>query len=189
MLTLLPARDRRPMAWKNGLGVTTEIAIGPPDAGLGGFDWRVSTAEVAASGPFSDFPGVDRWLLVLAGEMTLSIADAAPLPLSPASDPAEFPGDVAVTAEVTRGPVRDLNIMTARDRVSADIRLVSLDAGQAQALSGETLVLCLEGSARVTAGDASAELGAMDAARLQGLAQVSAAAEARLVIARFEPRG
>lgn len=189
MLTLLPARDRRPMAWKNGQGVTTEIAIGPPGAGLAGFDWRVSTAEVAASGPFSDFPGVERWLLVLAGEMTLSIAGAAPLALSPASDPAQFPGDVPVTAEVTRGPVRDLNIMTARERVSADIQLVSLAAGGVQNLSGEALLLCLDGAARVTAGDATADLGAMDAAQVQGAGRVSAVGPARLVIARFSPRG
>ena len=39
---------------KNGFGTTTEIAIDPPGAGVGGrFRWRLSIADVERSGPFS----------------------------------------------------------------------------------------------------------------------------------------
>ncbi len=53
--------------WKNGGGRTAEILAMPEGAGLDGFDWRISTAEVAQSGPFSLFAGLDRWLTVLEG--------------------------------------------------------------------------------------------------------------------------
>ena len=39
----------------------------PAGAPLAAFDWRVSVADVAADGPFSRFPGVDRVLVLIAG--------------------------------------------------------------------------------------------------------------------------
>lgn len=54
MKLLLPETMRR-MPWKNGGGITTEIAIAPPGATLDAFDWRISTARVEAAGPFSRF--------------------------------------------------------------------------------------------------------------------------------------
>ncbi|HEU4539125.1 MAG TPA: HutD family protein, partial [Polyangiaceae bacterium] len=62
-LDALPAQP-----WKNGGGTTREIAAMPPDAGTSGFAWRVSVAEIARPGPFSAFPGVDRQIVLLAGE-------------------------------------------------------------------------------------------------------------------------
>ena len=45
--TLLAAKDRIAQPWKNGGGVTREIAVEPPGAGFDSFGWRVSTAVVA----------------------------------------------------------------------------------------------------------------------------------------------
>ena len=66
-MRLLPAAGHRRMPWKNGGGETVEIAISPADAGLDGFDWRLSMATVATDGPFSVFPGIDRSLAVIRG--------------------------------------------------------------------------------------------------------------------------
>ena len=57
-----PASARQFRPWKNGGGETAEIAVSPAGAGFDDFDWRISTAIVAQSGPFSGFPGVDRVL-------------------------------------------------------------------------------------------------------------------------------
>ena len=63
--------------WKNGGGVTHELAVWPDGADLSGFDARLSMAEVAADGPFSAFPGIDRTLAVLdGGPMRLSFGGA-----------------------------------------------------------------------------------------------------------------
>ena len=63
----LPQTAWRRMPWKNGAGETREIAVFPESASIDTFEWRVSTATVAQSGPFSLFPGVDRTLCVLSG--------------------------------------------------------------------------------------------------------------------------
>jgi hypothetical protein len=64
---LLSPSDFRRMAWKNGTGRTTEIDVHPPRAALDAFDWRISVADVARSGPFSRFAGIDRTIVVIAG--------------------------------------------------------------------------------------------------------------------------
>ena len=55
-MRILRASDHRVMLWKNGGGSTTEIAVFPPGAGIGAFDWRVSMASVVGDGAFSAFP-------------------------------------------------------------------------------------------------------------------------------------
>ena len=52
--------------WKNGAGATREIiAVPSVDAP---FLWRASIATLQADGPFSPFPGVDRTIVLLAGQ-------------------------------------------------------------------------------------------------------------------------
>ena len=81
------------MPWKNGGGVTTEIAVFPEAAGLDDFEWRLSMATVATDGPFSLFAGVDRTLAVLDGEgIVLSVDGMADATLTPASPPFAFRG-------------------------------------------------------------------------------------------------
>lgn len=127
---ILPARDRRAVPWKNGGGVTREIAVSPPGAPLSDFEWRISTAEITCPGPFSLFPGVDRSLSVLEGELDLSLAAAAPVRLSVESAPFAFAGDVPARGEPRRGAVTDLNVMTRRGRFAARVSRMSVtDAG------------------------------------------------------------
>ncbi|HOO88381.1 MAG TPA: HutD family protein, partial [Synergistales bacterium] len=61
--------DYRTMPWKNGGGITHEMFIYPEDATLQEeeFLWRLSSANVGESGPFSTFPGYDRVLFFLSG--------------------------------------------------------------------------------------------------------------------------
>jgi hypothetical protein len=110
---ILYARDRVESPWKNGGGVTTEVAVFPPRAGLDDFSWRVSIAKVERGGPFSLFPQIDRKLALLDGRMSLQIAGRGAVELSSASAPVEFPGDAATDATID-GPVIDLNVMTRR---------------------------------------------------------------------------
>jgi uncharacterized protein len=100
--------------WKNGGGVTHE-AIRVPASG-DPFRWRVSVAEVAASGPFSDFSGYDRKMVLLkGGGVMLRFADGAVRVLRTAGDLAEFDGALAVQCELIEGACVDLNLMVAKD--------------------------------------------------------------------------
>ncbi|MBP1849224.1 HutD/Ves family protein [Rhizobium halophytocola] len=118
-MRILRAGDYKTMPWKNGGGETTEVLASPPGASLNDFDWRVSMATVAADGPFSSFPGIDRTLSILDGAgMTLSIGDGAPVTLETTSPPLTFAADAPTTAWLVDGPIRDLNVMSRRGRVA-----------------------------------------------------------------------
>jgi environmental stress-induced protein Ves len=110
------------MPWKNGGGSTRELARHPS---MGEFEWRLSVADVIASGPFSEFPGVDRIIVLLSGSgMDLAVADRADGALVALRQPYgrhEFAGESVVSASLVDGPTTDLNLMVRRDRWSATV--------------------------------------------------------------------
>lgn len=112
---LVRAEALRRMPWKNGGGVTAEIAAFPDGAALDAFGWRVSTAQVGRDGPFSLFPGVERTLAVLSGDGLRLMIDGRPAHvMTIASAPYTFPADVPTQAALIDGPIEDLNVMTRR---------------------------------------------------------------------------
>lgn len=137
--------------WKNGGGSTREIACWPPGAGFEQFDWRVSIASIAASGPFSVFAGVDRIICLLEGDGVQlqgpAIAHRLDVPLQPFA----FSGDVPVDCSLLGGASRDFNVMTRRGRLHATLRVLRGAAELPPAAHG--LLLALRGRWQV--GDAS----------------------------------
>jgi environmental stress-induced protein Ves len=123
---VIRATDRKVTPWKNGQGWTAEVVVFPAGATLETFDWRISFAGTNASGPFSIFPGVDRTLAVLEGRIELSIEGRAPIEMSASSLPVSFPGDVATSARLIEGPLRDLNVMTRRGCFVHDVQRLEL---------------------------------------------------------------
>lgn len=147
-MRLLPAADRIASPWKNGGGTTWEIAAEPPGAGLDAFDWRLSIARVAAPGPFSVFPGVDRVLTVIAGAgLRLTIEGQDEVVLDEASPPQPFPGDAAASATLDGGPVRDLNLMIRRGRWRGAVRRI--DGVETTVVASAVTVLVALAPARV----------------------------------------
>ncbi|MFE4533975.1 HutD family protein [Streptomyces scopuliridis] len=121
---ILRAAGRAAVPWKNGGGVTREIASWPEGAGTADFDWRISVADVAADGPFSTFPGVDRTLTVVEGAgMDLMVGDRREL-VDERGVPADFPGDLPTHCLLLAGPVVNFNVMWHRERVSASVAVV-----------------------------------------------------------------
>ncbi|HEU4775513.1 MAG TPA: HutD family protein [Telluria sp.] len=115
MTLLIPFAGLEPAPWKNGGGSTTEIAIAPPGAALDAFEWRISLATIAASGPFSTFPGIDRTLALVDGPgVVLEIGDEGRFVLSEQDPIVEFAGESAVSATLAGGPTTDFNVMTRR---------------------------------------------------------------------------
>lgn len=165
-MQLLRARDYRRMRWKNGLGETTEIAVSPADAALDRFDWRVSMARVEADGPFSAFEGVDRTLTVLEGTgIALSVADDAPVELTPRSAPFAFPGDRPSAAVLRGGPIKDLNVMTRRARCWHRVTRCRAAPSLRIATEASTvLVLAAGAPLEVACGRSRVSLGVLDAA-------------------------
>lgn len=112
---LLRAEDRIAKPRKNGGGITTDVAMFPPEATLDDFQWRISIAQITGASTFSQFPEIDRKLAVLDGHMTLIIADREAVTLSSTEAPLEFPGEALARAVLGNSPVTDLNVMTRRN--------------------------------------------------------------------------
>ena len=151
--------------WENGGGETTEIAVSPTGAGLDDFDWRVSVARVASSGPFSCFLGIDRTIAVLEGAgLRLAIDGRAPIELTSGTEPFAFAGDADVEALLVSGEVFDLNVMTRRRRFFHRLNRIEIPgSARLEATGVQTLLYCAEGEMRVQTPAGSAALGRSDA--------------------------
>ncbi len=168
---ILPAALRTPVAWKNGGGVTREIAAFPRGADLSHFDWRISTAEVRSGGPFSAFPDIERILCVLEGELTLSVQGQPTVRLSKGSAPFAFAGDVPAQAEPHGRIVVDLNVMARRGRYVAAVRHLSPSASTPLNLEADTTLIFALQEVRVSADGGTFRLSRADAARFSGPAR------------------
>ena len=111
--------DCPPQPWRNGGGVTRELLAWPQAA-----DWRlrVSAADVERDGPFSPFPGVDRWFAVMEGDgVELALPDGS-VSIGPGDAPLRFDGEAAPACALLHGPSRDLNLMVRRGAGVAAMR-------------------------------------------------------------------
>jgi uncharacterized protein len=155
--------------WKNGGGITHEAmrvpARGDP------FLWRVSVANIDASGPFSEFAAHDRKMVLLRGDgVDLQFADGSRQALRRVGDLVEFDGAVAAHCELLGGPCVDLNLMVLK-QVSADVRVERLGAPLEIGAAPEQtiLVVAIDGSVVLDiAGGETALLEPWDLAILSG---------------------
>ncbi|RKP52778.1 HutD family protein [Trinickia fusca] len=173
-ITLMRASELAAVPWKNGGGVTREVAAHPPQAGFDTFDWRVSVADVAQPGPFSRFAGIDRTLVLLEGAgMRLVDERGATHVLSEPFAVAHFAGEASIDAALVDGPTRDFNLMLRRARASATLE-VWRGAGVHTLDADVALVFCAHGTLAVTLavavaageGEAPVELASMDTLRI-----------------------
>jgi hypothetical protein len=153
MMRRLGPADYRDMPWKNGGGVTRELLKLPHPVDPSRFLARLSIATVAASGPFSVFPGIDRTLLLLDGAgVVLSVGDATEVVLDRRWQPFAFPGEAEIHCRLLGGPVRDFNLMVDRALARGSLEVVHLAPGETRTLPGADTVLLhvLEGRVSVS---------------------------------------
>lgn len=141
--THLKPADGCLMPWKNGGGTTLELAVEPPGATLEtGFRWRLSSATVGASGPFSAFPGLDRWLLLLEGAgFEVDFGPRGRMAFTEPFQPVRFPGDWPAVATLVDGPCTDLNLMVDPRAGGSQLEILSLAAPRVVRLSSATTLL------------------------------------------------
>ena len=106
-LQIIHAQECAPQPWRNGGGQTRELLVWPP---MGEWQLRISRADIAADGPFSAFPGVQRWFAVLQGAV-VALALPVPQTLRAGDAPLEFDGAAAPDCRLLDGPTQDLNLM------------------------------------------------------------------------------
>ncbi len=136
MIHTVRLQDVPPQPWRNGGGSTCELlawpsvgasggasggaSSGPSDGPSGGpsdgpsttpWQCRISVARIEQNGPFSAFPGVERWFAVVQGEgVVLRFANRRAL-LSVGSQPVRFEGASAPQCDLLDGTTQDLNLM------------------------------------------------------------------------------
>ncbi|WP_326672715.1 HutD family protein [Streptomyces canus] len=163
--------------------MTREVASGTVQALMvsaeitDGFDWRVSVADVDEEGSFSAFPGIDRVITLVEGEGMVLTVDGTRHAVGPLS-PFAFSGDAATDCRLEAGAVRNVNVMTRRNRATATVRIVTVSAaGEAEmaCAPGETLLALAvtEGIAVGRPDGRETTLGRLDCVRHEGPAALT----------------
>ncbi|MDQ0819290.1 environmental stress-induced protein Ves [Arthrobacter sp. V4I6] len=155
--------------WRNGGGVSREVASGystGADAGTTPvdraqdtiWDWRVSIAEVTKAGTFSAFPGMDRVLTVIEGELLLLSVDGVEHPLEKYR-PFRFSGEADSVGALPTGDIRDLNVITRQGVFKGYTSIIELSKKRAHPVFEGQLGILLQGQATVSPGTAGSAPG------------------------------
>ena len=150
------ASQRAGVPWRNGLGVQYEIACDgslPDD-----WTWRLSTADITQSVPFSFYPGVKREFCVADGSGVVLSINGIDHRCEPQSI-TSFSGDDVIAAALIDSPVQALNLMLRG--VSTARVLTIVRAGQHVVQC--QVVVAITGSATVEIGNQVLELQLLDA--------------------------
>jgi environmental stress-induced protein Ves len=142
-LQLISPNQWQTQAWKNGGGITHQLARSDDNAGM---RWRVSIAEVASDGPFSRFEQTDRIIMLLQGNgFCLHGAAEQAVVLDKALVPFAFAGETEIDCTLIDGPVRDFNLMTRRFDVTASLQVLSVAEPLSLRLTQESLLYLASG--------------------------------------------
>jgi hypothetical protein len=159
--------DVLPQRWKNGGGIPTELAVHPAS---GRPLWRASIAEVALDGPFSDYAGYERTIMLMEGRgMVLAFDRADPARIDAPFVPFTFDGAWRCDCTLIAGPVRDMNLMVDRETARGTIEVVRPRGPMARELRAEwTLLYVLSGAARASLGGNGHSMAAGELLRVDG---------------------
>lgn len=156
---LLKPQDYRRTPWKNGGGVTIDIA-------QDGEIWRFSRTPITVPGPFSDYAGFDRMQVLVAGLGLVLETPDGEIDVRTPFKPVRFTGELAIVSRLEAGPVEVLNLMGDRSKVMLDLAI--LEAGQSGHLgSGRHIAYCPGGAAIVRLGGEAHDLAADHALQLE----------------------
>ncbi len=109
--------DHTLVPWRNGQGVTREIAVAR-EAG-DRFLWRLRIALVDKTGLFSDFSDYDRIIMLLeGGGMVLDFGEHGRAVMALPFMPQPFDDAWATHATLLGGPLTDFNVMTDQGRAA-----------------------------------------------------------------------
>jgi environmental stress-induced protein Ves len=101
-----------PQPWRNGGGTTRELLAWPSAEA---WALRLSIARIDRDGPFSAYPGIDRWFAVLQGAGVELGWENHVAQVKRGSAPLHFGGADAPQCRLLDGPTEDLNLMLRSD--------------------------------------------------------------------------
>ena len=187
-LTRLDAARYRRTPWKNGGGVTVDIAgawvSGVAPGAWEGVIWRFGRTRIERPGPFSDLSGFDRLLAVVEGQgLVLHCAGAPALDVRARFQPVRFPGEWRIESELEDGPVAVVNLMADRRRAAIDLRFAA-EVAQLGFEPGTLVLYAAAGASTVElSGGASIELAPADAVQVESDAPIAITVRSGVVAA------
>jgi len=153
-LSLVRLHDVAPVPWRNGGGVTRELACAPGDE----WRWRISVAEVARDGPFSRFDGVQRWFAVLQGAGVCLNIDGHGHRAGTLDAPLHFDGAADTDCRLVDGFTLNFNLMVrAASAASARVERLRTHALRTPAQQSTMGVYAIEAT-QLAVGDHTLQL-------------------------------
>jgi uncharacterized protein len=165
MLRLIRQSEMTEGLWRNGMGVSWEIAS-HKEPGAAEFSWRFAKARIDRDVPFSIYPGIDRVFMQISGNgLDLKFEGGHVLQVHESNVPHAFPCDVPLNCKLLDGPCFDLNLFTARGVYEAQASVLKLSGMETLDLSGvEAVFFALEGSVVLSGQGGAVQLQTGDAA-------------------------
>ena len=169
MLKLIRQSEMVEGPWRNGLGVSWEIAS-HKEPGATDFSWRFAKARIDRDVPFSIYPGIDRVFMQILGKgLDLEFENGQVLAVHESFVPYAFPCDLPLTCKLLDGPCFDLNLFTARGIYEAQASVLKLNGMETLDLTGvEAVFFALEGQMVISGQNGAYTLHSGDAALANG---------------------
>ncbi len=149
VLTPLSPETFRGKPWKNGGGVTLDIADatapGADPSGWEGMVWRLGRTGIVQPGPFSDLTGYERLQAVIVGSGLVLEGASGEIDLRRPFMPVRYDGGLPLVSRLENGPVEVVNLIVDRALCSAD--LVMPEPGTRVALTPAIHILYAPGEA------------------------------------------
>ena len=150
----MPLAQVQPSPWRNGGGVTRELACWPDAQD---WEWRMSVAEVTRDGAFSRFEGVRRWFAVLSGAGVRLELEGETQELTSVSAPFAFDGATPVACSLLDGATQDFNLMVRGQR-AAQMQRLGAGHGFVAAAATTVAVYAITAPARLRQGSETLQL-------------------------------
>ncbi|MBL8833452.1 MAG: HutD family protein [Rhodospirillales bacterium] len=177
--------------WKNGLGVTMDIAAAySPGGGPGNWDstlWRFGRTGIGKPGPFSDMTGFERVQIVVQGRgLRLRAADGHEIDVRTPFVPVRFDGATKIDSVLDDGPVEVVNLIVRRSHAVGDLA-VATTGTRATLAPAIHVVYAPETAVGAKVDGAAHDIPSGHALRIDGAATVEFA-QGRAVIATIAAR-
>jgi environmental stress-induced protein Ves len=108
----------------------------------------VSIADVTKAGDFSPFPGMERLLTVIEGDLLLLTIEGAEHPVEKYR-PFRFDGGAATVGALPTGDIRNLNVITRTGAYKAYTSIIELSKKRSKPLWAGQVGVLLQGQATV----------------------------------------
>jgi environmental stress-induced protein Ves len=138
MITPLSPKDYRRTPWKNGGGVSIDIAEAD--------GWRFGRTPITQPGPFSDYSGFDRAQVLVSGHGLVLDSPQGAIDVRVPFRPVTFAGERPIVSRLEAGPVEVVNLIGERARVRIDLQVLRAGASLGRS-AGTHLAYAADGPA------------------------------------------